>query len=938
MAVNQEQIDIINDRLAQLDQGAEILGELIKATSDDDAGEKEELRGELQRLIQEREQLEVKRDTLVDQQQTENSAGGNTAEQATEDDSTNQQALTSDEVDNLESNGSLGETSDAGSESVNGEPTSDEKGKQTDLTVGNDNTDAGKEQKNLSSQTATTKQNKLHQYESYTYRLTLYALTKDELRSLNTNPNKFSPRHVLVSSSGSYASDSNELGRERHPDFQEDFYFENFDFTTIVGMNARSKASNSIIIKFTLVEPYGLTFLDRLLSVAETDPFNCANYLELPYLIEIDFIANPTGSSPAGSKTSNIVDQKRIPIRFTNMKIKPGVEGSVYSIDAIPFNHLAFMNTVAAVPTSVSVVGGTVSEFFADDQSADNKEKNQERAAQEFTELKSSLPFGGSGLSPEAESALRAKIQKQYAVFNRVGSFPAAYNEHYRQVAGDDDNASTFPQTQIKFLIDEEIANSPIVRESETSSSSTPMNNVTDRTNLTVRDGLLSFGKVKQDFPIMAGTNVIQLIDLVIKKSEYIYSQVKEVQEAREIKAQAEKNEDQRSARAAQETLDKYKMLNWYKIVPQVSLGEFDPKRNAYAKEVIYSIKKHKVANAYHPEFEKSRIKKSKITRSYNYLYTGLNQDIIDVDINFDTTYFTSYQVFKGRKDRNAGGKNIARSNTGDRLKKNEQDSKVAGVEKGQVNDQGSTYAIHASSQSQAGQVNRQGESISQVVNDLSDSLYSSQLADMLNIRCKIVGDPAFIKQDDVYYNPASEGYDDYVQSNELDSAPINPVTGDITFDGEQVYVQLLINNIVDIDDSKGIANKGLAGSNGTIIKLTNGRNLNGAFSGVYKVIQVQNSFAGGEFTQTLDLIKMPNDILEVEAATTQSDVVVVLEVEQGDTTTNTGTLTNNVNPGDTDEPGVLAQDIARQVAQLAAAADGPTNPLDADDVPQIFS
>jgi len=33
-----------------------------------------------------------------------------------------------------------------------------------------------------------------------------------------------------------------------------------------------------------------------------------------------------------------------------------------------------------------------------------------------------------------------------------------------------------------------------------------------------------------------------------------------------------------------------------------------------------------------------------------------------------------------------------------------------------------------------------------------------------------------------------------------------------------------------------------------------------------------------------------------------------------------------------------LAQDIARQVAQLAAAADGPTNPLDADDVSQIFS
>ena len=53
MAVNQEQIDIINDDLTQLDQEAETLGELIEATSD--RGEQEELRKQLQRLIQERE-------------------------------------------------------------------------------------------------------------------------------------------------------------------------------------------------------------------------------------------------------------------------------------------------------------------------------------------------------------------------------------------------------------------------------------------------------------------------------------------------------------------------------------------------------------------------------------------------------------------------------------------------------------------------------------------------------------------------------------------------------------------------------------------------------------------------------------------------------------------------------------------------------------------
>ena len=924
MAVHQEQIDSITNRLETLDQQAEELERSIEQSTDSAA--KERSRAELQEVNRVREALDAERSQLIDQQQAEKSAGGNLAEQATDNEDVGvarKQELSQDEVRNLESDQDVEDDIDALEEEVERLEAEAEGDQRADnISVGTDDSDAGKEQRALSSQSAKTPQNKLHQYESYTYRITLYALTREELLSLTTNPKAFTPRHVLVSSSGSYALGADKGGRVRHPDFQEDFYFEDFDFTTVVGMNSKSKASNSLTIKFTLVEPYGLTLLDRLFSVAEMPPFNCPNYLELPYLIEIDFIANPTGSI-AGSNESHIVSRKRIPIKFIGMRISPGVEGSVYKIDAIPFNHLAFMNTVAAVPASVSVVAGTVGEFFAEDQSEDNRAENKERIDKELEKLKLSLLFGGAVLTPEAQAAERARIEGQYV--DRVSSYPAVYNQHFAEIAGEgEEQLTTEPQSKIKFLIDEEIANSPIVREVETESRTTKLNDLDEDFRSTVKDGLLSFGKVKQDFPISAGTHIVQLIDRVVKKSEYIQSQVKEVQAAREELAEAEKNNNNEGARVAEEKLRKYKMLNWYKVIPQVTIGNFDEKTNKYAKEVTYSIKKHKVANSFHPEFEKSRIKKSKISRSYNYLYTGLNQDIIDLAIDFDSTYFTSVQAYKKNKSLSSGGKTESRGNTGARIRDEERNNKIPGVGN-QINDQGSTYHASTAAASEAGQAHRQDESISQVINDLSESLYSSQRGDMLNIRCKIVGDPSFIKQDDVYFNPASEGYDDYVPSGDLDSAPIN-LDGDITFDGEQVYVQILVKNSVDIDDSIGIQNKGLAGGNGKVIKLTNGRNINGTFSGVYKVLVVQNTFSGGEFVQTLDLVRMPNNILEDEVPDTQSSGITVTDqtVEKESDPVPTGNV-----DADENENGVFAQDIAR----LAPANATTAETIDADNI-----
>ena len=112
-------------------------------------------------------------------------------------------------------------------------------------------------------------------------------------------------------------------------------------------------------------------------------------------------------------------------------------------------------------------------------------------------------------------------------------------------------------------------------------------------------------------------------------------------------------------------------------------------------------------------------------------------------------------------------------------------------------------------------------------------------------------------------HNPQSKVYGDFVP--DPNSSPINPKSGTISFDSQQVYVQVLFKSAVDIDDIVGLTNKGLDGGGGKPMILSNGRKLNGSFSGVYKIVTVSNRFKNGEFTQMLDIIKMPNDLLEGE-------------------------------------------------------------------------
>jgi hypothetical protein len=746
-------------------------------------------------------------------------------------------------------------------------------------------------QKELSIKLAKARTNKLHDYTSSTYRTTMYLLSAEDYANLVAKPTTFNPKYALISSGGGFPNPPaydyyGTLKTGRHPDFQEDFFFEQLSMTTVVGLNSKSKASNAIEINFTIVEPYGMTLLDRLMSACSMPPVNSNNYIDQPYLLEVDFLANVDEANKelassyaafAANPTGIRIDRKRIAIKIIEMKIKPGASGTEYKCRAIPYNHVAFQDTIASMPITLNVQADTLGKFF-DSESEISKmfstdvEKNEERIESELkkwievnsTNSTSSYTSGSTKPTPSEIEAQRNKIKASLTY--TTDSFPAAYNTYMRGIAGKG-KTFTHPPSLIAINIpDPDMKKSRIVDEKSSDAKATPMTNTTEGINASVRNAILKDGKTKQGFPISPGTNIVQLIDRVMQSSEYITKQVKEAKDAiarsKEIIANRSslindpsgdavyKQQLAKELRDAEIELKRYKFLNWYKIIPQIFLLDFDKSRNAYSKQAIYTIQPYKAANAYHPDFDKTRINKSKIVRSYNYLYTGLNQDIVSIDIDFDSSFYTAITAFQDSKSKTsskfesgANENNIAR----------DADPKAANPTR--EHDLPNRFETQGSNATSSGQMNRASNDKSYAVSDIANSIYTSQRGDMLNVSLRIVGDPAFIKQDDIYYNPMSPEYKDFNTqgAGTEETVPLNPNTGQIIFDQEQVFVQLIIKSAVDIDDATGITNKQ--------IKLSNGRMTDSTFSGVYKVLTVKSDFNRGKFEQTLTLVKMPNDL-----------------------------------------------------------------------------
>ena len=655
--------------------------------------------------------------------------------------------------------------------------------------------------------------NILHQYASYTYCLSLHALSNEDYTRTMNSPEGYIPQNVLITSAGRMGEDF-----VRNPHFSEDFFFDKLTMETVIGLNSQARNANAISIEFTIIEPYGMTLLNRIMQTSTK--INAGNYTDLPYLLQIDFYA----FTDKGMQVKVPDITKRIPIKLAEMKMKVSQKGAEYNITAYPFNHQAFQESVSATPINLEVTASTVAEFFLANRNIDvidEKASDQLRAIETVrktvwdAKLKELNGKPASDVRTKEIAEVKNQMVKVIDTPVSVKSYTGAINAWLRQTAND--QLAEYYDI-IRFEIDEKIANATFPPKDMINKDSRAFTMAGDK-SVGLKVNMNDTANPTGIMSINRGMSIIEVISLAIRNSSYIYTQILDI-------TSGAVTEDQ--VKAFQK-----KPLEWFKIIPQIQLGEFDKKRNRYSKIVTYQIVPYTVYNTKSDDAPSGSPSGS--CKKYDYIFTGKNNDILNFDLNFDTLYY----VVQTARPANVDLTNQAADQTPTEDPTIVKENKILTRE--QVKEL-MADKISGRSDFQPRKVFTSGtigaalnrDTTSESVKQLQNNIISKPGGDMISVNLKIIGDPDFIKQDDFFFSS--------VTRPEGNKTP----NGSLITDASEIFVDLTFKTPGDYDE-RGLANP------------VTGKYTVGVFSGLYKVLTVKNFFNNGKFEQELSLIRYPN-------------------------------------------------------------------------------
>ena len=403
----------------------------------------------------------------------------------------------------------------------------------------------------------------------------------------------------------------------------------------------------------------------------------------------------------------------------------------------------------------------------------------------------------------------------------------------------------------IFFKIDPEIANSKIVNESKISLS---------RANPEVNNIQLD----KSNFTIPKGTPILDIITKVLAHSDFLIQK----QLGLEVTANENTNNiSQTDIFKAIKTTTKVEYggidLNGQRQAPAI-----DVRSNRYPKTITYNIHQYAIWSAKHPAAPLYTDSNPYTQKYYNYMYTGLNTDIVDLKINFDSTYYTAILAFNEAraieestpdtdietlKYQASFFKNPVSLNPAIFSKIYPQLAQVPTITPLQ-------YKFIPNDLEITGGMNIIDRPAARVAADVLKSIYTAQNQEMLSLQLTIVGDPTLIKQDDWLYVPDPDEASDF---NDWDISSYDYALkyGHIPMDRGEVAVHVNINSPVDMDIDQEGGNQGLA--------FPQPKYSQSLFSGQYTIIKIDNKFANGKFEQVLSLARIMGD--EVVSAFNQS-------------------------------------------------------------------
>jgi hypothetical protein len=489
----------------------------------------------------------------------------------------------------------------------------------------------------------------------------------------------------------------------------------------------------------------------------------------------------------------------------------------------------------------MTVNAKTLQEFFRLNDAAsaavgaEAATNNREELAKAAAAFQAGATGQGISTTPANDSA-----QQKYV----LNSYVAAYNAWNKKMV-DMKVQKSANKISVKFH-DFILKGQEIVANNEKSSvSTTPMADPDAQ-----RESRAGTTPVKADnhsWSINAGTSIIEVINMVMLSSAYMRDQT--------VNTGQEKRKDGKADTPTGPT-------NWWKVVPSVTITAYDDSTSVYTFDITYFVMPYRHMNTTHPNLPVAAPDKSYSAKIYNYIYSGDNRSVLDFNLEFNYLYFTKVSTIGFDKSTDS-----PQRDEGANPPPTSGNASTTGT------GIGASPKVYVASDSASAGKNLAKDRTAQALASAADSVYSNAVGEMIKAQLKIIGDPMWIKQDEIYVDAKKWVYSS-TQKNGSDgvSSPYPPdpndsTNGSLIMDAGDVVCWVDVKVPTDIDDATG----GIRNSDQSV------------FTGAYRALEVTSNFSRGIFTQTLELVRYLNQPADKENSVSGSQRIGALsDTERG--------------------------------------------------------
>jgi hypothetical protein len=651
--------------------------------------------------------------------------------------------------------------------------------------------------------TANIKTNKLHDYTNWTYRISIYGISRDTINQIynkSINPGN----EYLIKQGGIFVAADGGGANEDRTFFPTDLTIDNVELKTIVNTNGGlTRGTDVITLKFDIIEPYTVKFLAQLSQMAahlnSDTNFNWANSF---FVMKIEFLGYDDTGKPISPATNSSTGQgeaipgttKYIPFTFVSIKYTINSSGAVYTCQAIPANAIGLIGLYNTLPFHVEVKGSTIQDLF-DGKLSSTTQIERQSTVNELQTVTQTVTNSVAGNNTIVKAGLATALN-------------ASEDEKVKQV---DNNGQPIGQrlaNRFEFEFAQELLNASIIDPTTFKDASIAIQGK-DNADANVRKqaslGVLQLTTDSQAFRAASGTRITDFIGSIISVSDYMTKQ---------------------NTTSGHDT----QPIKTWKITPVVNFGNIDPGTGYYQTTIRWVVLPYTTFGNDNPGFGQAPVSQNQIVKQYKYLYSGDNRDVLEAKIDYNMAFF---EIRNGVPNNYI---NIAQDNTG--ASGGRSDSNLPYYAAGGYDSTKDARFFKPNYYYARGIANRQHTSPTGVsaqtiaVQELMEKLHDNR-GDMITLDFTIVGDPDWISQDYFLIHPSQVGFGNYTGPN-----------GSINYNNPVYFNFYFATPNNDYDDTSGLFEKSSTYSQ---------------FSGIYRVVMVTSNFSHGKFTQKLSNFRVRN-------------------------------------------------------------------------------